>query len=151
MSQSRKIGKLLVLPRFQMGFIVFFLIMHLATMGFFFLFLSMAFQKMERLALDSGVQSSDVFFEFLSIQHSHIVQSLLIAAIAAGLCLLIGSVFVSHKVAGPLYRLVKSLNEMEAEGELKEVHFRKDDLMHEVSEPFNAVVRKTKGQEKRPG
>ena len=51
------------------------------------------------------------------------------------------SIFVSHRIAGPIYKLNEYLKEGARTGELKpDLHFRADDHFKEVAENYNAMV-----------
>ncbi len=43
------------------------------------------------------------------------------------------SIFISHKIAGPIYRLKRSMNEIAAGNIAMDIKFRKRDELHEVA------------------
>jgi hypothetical protein len=64
--------------------------------------------------------------------------------------LVIGGIFLSHRVAGPLYRLQIFLHQMaESKNQhLKELHFRKSDFFPELADAYNLVVKKEKEKQR---
>jgi len=68
----------------------------------------------------------------------------------ARMCLLIGgiqfilfnftAIFVAHRIAGPLYRLERHLQEVGEGGEAADVKFRKGDLYQQLAEACNKVM-----------
>ncbi|MCT4642397.1 MAG: hypothetical protein N4A33_08880 [Bacteriovoracaceae bacterium] len=56
------------------------------------------------------------------------------------------SIFVSHKIAGPMYKLIKSFRQMKDDGELNEVYFRKGDYFQEVVVELNQLIGTIKEQ-----
>lgn len=51
------------------------------------------------------------------------------------------SIFISHKVAGPLFRLKRSLAEIAAGSIDKDMKFRKRDELHDIADSVNLVIR----------
>lgn len=49
------------------------------------------------------------------------------------------SVFLSHRIAGPLYKLSKALNDLR-NGKLNKIYFRKFDHFKELAEEYNYAV-----------
>ncbi len=73
------------------------------------------------------------------------------------LCLLIGvvqfalfnatAIFLSHRIAGPLYRLQRHLDEVGAGKSAGEVNFRKGDLYQQLAESCNKVMARLRAAE----
>jgi len=60
------------------------------------------------------------------------------------------AVFLSHRIAGPLYRLERHLEEVAAGNEPKDVRFRKGDLYQELAETCNKVMARLRQSAKSP-
>ena len=86
------------------------------------------FWKFHQLGQGLGLPSNHVFFQFLDEQHA---TKNIYYGVAAGVSvsfLTIWGLLLSHRVAGPLYRLSKHLNSV-AHGEtFSDVRFRKGDF-----------------------
>jgi hypothetical protein len=56
--------------------------------------------------------------------------------------LLVGGLYISHRIAGPIYRFQKELQDMSdvSPVELKTIHFRKGDYFPELADTFNHLV-----------
>jgi sensor histidine kinase YesM len=50
------------------------------------------------------------------------------------------SVFLSHKIAGPLYKLQNYLRDIREGGEIRNLFFRDGDNFHEIAEEVNLVM-----------
>lgn len=48
--------------------------------------------------------------------------------------------FLTHKVAGPMYKLIQNFQDIKAGGPLKRIYFRKGDNFHEVAHAYNEAV-----------
>lgn len=93
------------------------------------------FKQTEKLSQ----RQREVFKEILSNTNKSLVWkfSLLLFFIAWG------TVFISHKIAGPLYRFSKVLNDMEQGNYRTRVFLRKGDEGHPVAREFNEALLKT--------
>ncbi len=60
------------------------------------------------------------------------------------------SIFVSHKIAGPLYRFEKSLRDaLKAEGPVPPIHLRRGDELQGMADLFNQLIERLP-QNKKP-
>jgi len=83
----------------------------------------------DSLYYSSIVSQSELIFE-------HLFICFIVGFIISNLALL----FISHKVVGPIYRLMKTLNEIEESGTIKPVTFRRDDFFQELTEVVNRTL-----------
>ncbi len=72
-----------------------------------------------------------------------LVQTVLIVVIAAGIATIFMTLLVSHKIAGPLYRLKKAMQEV-SNGDFVQIHLREFDQLGGLAEDFNDMSRKLK-------
>ena len=73
-----------------------------------------------------------------------LIQTFAVTFILVGLATIIVTLFVSHKIAGPLYRLKKAMQEL-GEGNLSaEVKLRDSDALKDIAEAFNHMAKKVK-------
>jgi len=78
----------------------------------------------------------------------------------ARMCLLVGgiqfvlfnftAIFVAHRIAGPLYRLERHLQEVGDGGEAGDVKFRKGDLYQQLAEACNKVMARMRELRSKP-
>ncbi len=62
----------------------------------------------------------------------------LVVALSASL---LSGIFLSHRVAGPIYRLRKTLRQITQERKPQSVRFRKGDYTHELAKDFNDAMK----------
>ncbi|HOW60042.1 MAG TPA: hypothetical protein PLO78_10010 [Candidatus Omnitrophota bacterium] len=93
------------------------------------------FKQTEKLS----ARQREVFKEILNETNRSLLWkfALLLTVIAWG------TVFLSHKIAGPLYRFSKAFDEMEKGNYRTRVFLRKLDEGHPVAEELNAALEKT--------
>jgi methyl-accepting chemotaxis protein len=70
-----------------------------------------------------------------------LLQTVAIELAVVSLFTVLMTLVVSHKIAGPLYRLKETLESL-GNGELKPMHFRKGDQLQKVSSSYNAAIEK---------
>ena len=47
---------------------------------------------------------------------------------------------VSNRVVGPIFKLVREMELLDTTGELKELHFRKNDYFQDVAVSYNKII-----------
>lgn len=100
------------------------------------------FHKMKTLGINSNFQADHPFFKFVEVQKNDLSLILLIAGLAMTISLLIWSIYMSHRIAGPLVKfenLLESLNSLEdAKG--KKLEFRKNDYFKSTANQYNNFI-----------
>ena len=142
--------KYLINPKFQFFMISFALFQFVSTVGFLFLLNSYFFNRFNVMGIDSGIPSNHAYFKFLSEQQIVFNHAVLLTSIVIGIVIMTSVLFISHKIAGPLYRLTKHFKEIADGKDLKEIQFRKNDFFPEIQIGFNSVIlklQKDKNQE----
>ena len=134
-NESRKV--VLINPRFQIRFMTWMgalavgvvAVMHLAHSWFFF--------QLRRQAMLAGLPKNHVFFQFISDRQRELgfitvgtFFVVLAASVVVGLVL-------SHKIAGPMYRLKVHFDSVAESGKAKPVSFREGDFFQEIPEAYN--------------
>lgn len=128
--KPRQLKNILINPRFQIKFLSYFVVLFcLWTLSFYsttFLF----FWRMKEKGLSVGIPEGHVFFQFLSNQKQDL-DLLFIGLAAFNFLLLIGIGFIiSHRIAGPIFKLKKQL-EHDAE-DSDEFKLRETDFFREL-------------------
>lgn len=71
-----------------------------------------------------------------------LIQTVAIATIIVGLATIAVTLFVSHKIAGPLFRLKKVMGELENGDFSADFHIRHLDQLQDLATAFNEAIRK---------
>ncbi|MBF0485357.1 MAG: methyl-accepting chemotaxis protein [Candidatus Omnitrophica bacterium] len=69
-----------------------------------------------------------------------LVQTVVVVSIIVGLAAIVVTLFVSHKIAGPLFRFKQTFKELSEGNFSSQVKLRKDDQLHEVATEFNQMI-----------
>jgi methyl-accepting chemotaxis protein len=136
----------LIIPDFQLKFAFSFLLpMLMASIGFWIM-IELFIKKMIDLGKQQNLPVNHDYFQLLEIQRIELLTSLLIFSIILAIVFLVWGVIYSHRIAGPLYKLRKWLQETSTlEGALERpVVFRKNDFFKEISSAVNEFIEKVK-------
>lgn len=99
------------------------------------------FTYMEYQALQSGMSQNDRFFQFLDGQQSLMFKVFLTSTAITIVVIFWGGLYLSNKVAGPLYRFMQHLNQNRVT-DAKPIQFRKNDYFLELQDAFNEFVKR---------
>lgn len=141
-SYKRKI--ILINPAFQLRVLLFFGGISVVTILSFYGAIEYFFYKFNLLGSELGLPPTHIFFQFINDQQNLMrVIFLLISALV--LTFLIASgLMLSHRVAGPLYRLNKYLNQIADGQPVTPVAFRKKDFFQELATATNRALGRVK-------
>lgn len=75
-----------------------------------------------------------------------LIQTIAVVTVVTGLAAIAVTLFISHKIAGPIFRFKKVMNDI-AEGDFSvDFRLRQDDQMHDMAGSLNAMILKTRGK-----
>ena len=93
-------------------------------------------------ANSAGVSVDSPLFELVDVQR-HLTHAVFaFTSVVVILMIFFGALFLSHRVAGPIYRLQRELEKLAEDSKLNEIKFRKDDYFPELAVTFNEVLAK---------
>jgi len=64
----------------------------------------------------------------------------IISFLALSCFVFIAALLLSHKIAGPVYSIKRTMKEIVSEGNLKEAHFREKDFFVDLKDQFNDFI-----------
>ncbi len=144
-SQRYKRTNFLVMPGFQIRFMMYIIIF--ALFGIFVLYATnhLYFQRLITEGQQLGLASDHIYFEFVNQQREVLNTTfMLVAGVVFGALILVGLV-LSHKIAGPIYRIQLHLQEVREKGEAsRPLSFRDGDFFPEVAELVEELVSHSK-------
>lgn len=131
----------LINPKFQLTFGCWNIIISLTVIGVLYLANFSFFWTFYEKGRALGLPSDHIFFQFISRQESLLNIIYLATSAVVFLILVVTSIILSHKVAGPLYRLNKHMEGITQSGQpIQDVKFRKGDFFPELATSFNAMI-----------
>ena len=131
---------LLINKEFQLKFVGFF--MAILTAGGLSLLgaINLFFSKFRGLGEALNLPPNHVFFTFVASQQSQLNTVLLLSLGVWLLLSFIGGLWLSNRVAGPIWRLCNSIDEQIATQKREPLTIRKGDFFQELPEKFNAYA-----------
>lgn len=75
-----------------------------------------------------------------------LIQTVVIVTIIVSLATIAVTLFISHKIAGPLYRFKKVLQELESGDFSSDFSIRHFDQLQELARMFNTMIKKIRGE-----
>jgi methyl-accepting chemotaxis protein len=136
----------LINPKFQLKVIGYAFAMAAITIGIFYSANLYFFWEFKQQGASIGLSPDHVFFRFIREQQSQMNVFFLFASLAVSAVIGVGGLLLSHRVAGPLYRLDKHMTEV-AEGKTtRDLNFRDKDFFQELVESYNAQLKLIRGE-----
>ena len=141
---QRKKRSLLINPKFQWTVIAYAAFTALLVLISVYGLFSFGFSEFSRIGGEAGLPAGHVYFQFIKLQEATFLRVIAAIAILVGLILTIGGLILSHKIAGPIYRMQKELSAMADKEpvEMTALQFRKGDFFPELAIAFNLLVKK---------
>ncbi|HXH74264.1 MAG TPA: hypothetical protein VNJ08_04820 [Bacteriovoracaceae bacterium] len=140
LGSKRKV--ILINRKFQLNIIAHFMGLSLISIAAFYAANLWFFHKFLDLGKEMGLPSEHVFFQFINSQKLQMNWIFLTVSIVVLIILTLGGAILSHKVAGPIYRLCKHLKGIETGDEVKPLSFREGDYFLEIVDHINPILKK---------
>ena len=93
-----------------------------------------------------GLPPDHIYFTFIDNQRSTMKWIFLLASGITMINLTFWGLYLSHRVAGPIYRLRKHMVELTEGNTQREVNFRTNDFFPELADAFNQFVKQFKSK-----
>lgn len=136
--------RLLINPAFQKDFLLYTCGIAAVVILMFFLGNEYVFYAFAEKARVSGLPSTHIFFKFLKDQHEIVTLYFGGISLLVFVTLVLCGLFLSNRVAGPIYRLECFLNDFNS-GKIKaHMKFRKKDYFKEIEKPINDLIDRAK-------
>ena len=139
-SYKRKI--ILINPKFQLKVIAFFVSLSALSIGSFYGACIWFFYQFHQMGKDLGLPADHIFYRFLSVQQAHLNYIFIGVSLVVLSILIVGGAILSHRIAGPIYRLCQHFKGISEEKEIRPLSFREGDFFQEITEAVNPVLKK---------
>lgn len=138
----------LIAKGFQLRFAFLLSIVGIVVTAVVGIILFIVLAKTQTLFLKAGVVSSPDVIEFVRQQRSLYMYSLLSVFVGVTVVLLMLGIFVSHRLAGPIFALSRRMNDVAQGNFTVTLHLRKTDEFQELKDKFNTLVKGLQNQVK---
>lgn len=137
---NRKIKSYFINWQFQKIFILYCLIANIVLSLCFFLSAYSFFRGFETKGRSAGFPEDHVFFSFIAKQEYSLYFNMLLSFVIVSIIALIAGTLMSHKIAGPVLRLIIEFEKMKEKKGIHKIAFRKKDYFQEIPTAFNEMV-----------
>ena len=139
---ERKLKNFLLNPDFQIKLLSYFVGLFILTTISLYSTTFLFFWRLKEKALSVGIPSGHIFYRFIDGQKSDLDLTFVLLTLF-NLLLLVGTGFiVSHRIAGPLYKIKKYLKGINSESE--EFRLRDKDFFKDIEPVINELKDKIK-------
>lgn len=128
----------LINPFFQVRFVIFMIIVSTISMGMTFIMFKLCFQEFYQLADSSNLANNHPFRDLIQYQEGQFVTFFIILAVSNVILITLMGLWMSHRIAGPIYRITKNLLDPNFGGKIST---REDDYFKELPEAINRVLK----------
>lgn len=136
---NRKLKNYFLDFKFQSKVIVFFLIINLITITCLYFAANEFFNIFVNKARELGIPKTHSFYSFLSILQNQMNINFFKYSLVSSIVTFCGSLYMSHKLSGPIYRIKKEFKQMSENKKIHKVRFRQNDGLQELEENINAL------------
>jgi hypothetical protein len=133
---------LLINPNFQLRFMAFMVGVSLVAISIFYFANHFFFNEFVQQGKDLGLPADHSFFEFIGEQRARMTVIFAVTALIEFFFISLAGLFISHRIAGPLYRLHKYLSDIASGKDVGKVSFRKKDFFPELADATNKALKK---------
>ena len=144
--KTERRSKFLINPTFQLRMIALGILILLAAFIILYFSNLYFFHNFKTLGVEVGLKADHTFFKFPYIQEKRMFYIFIITyTIMAGFVFTL-ILFLSHKIAGPLYRFKIHMREAQKTNlvDQKNISFRKGDFFIELEKEYNLLIKSLK-------
>jgi hypothetical protein len=132
---------LLINKPFQYSVIAWFFFFSLILIAIFYGSIWYFFSHLTAEAVSVGLPPDHVFFRFVADQKSIMNKIFLFSCLLSFVTISFGGLYISNKVAGPIYRLTNYMLNNSIH-DVQPLKFRKGDYFMELQDAFNEFIKR---------
>ena len=130
---------MLINPQFQLRFIAYITSFTLIGLAVMYSSNYIFFVKLHSEGKAMGLPPDHMYFEFIQQKKWSLTFIFLISSVGLFVAIFIAGLYLSHKLAGPVYRIEKWVNEVVSGQTNEKLSFREHDFFPEMAENINKL------------
>ncbi len=130
----------LINPKFQLSIISYALFISVITIAVFYMSNLYFIGKLVSVGTSLNYSPDHPFFAFIREQKKMMHSVFLVTASTVCLTIVIGGLILSHRIAGPVFRLQEYLESLVENRTFKKLSFRKRDYFSDLAESMNKAI-----------
>ncbi|MFT7219441.1 MAG: methyl-accepting chemotaxis protein [Candidatus Azotimanducaceae bacterium] len=139
--QKYKRRNYLINPEFQLRFMAYISIAVLAGLSVLYLSNLWYFDLLLDQGYELGLDPGHPYYAFIEDQRTLLHRTYACVSVIVFVLLMTFALFLSHRIAGPVYRLKVQMRDIVAKnGDVRPVHLRSKDFFPEVAEEMNEML-----------
>ena len=144
--EKPKRRRILINKNFQLKFSFFLLIPIIIIQNIFWISIEFFFKNMIHEGNIRNLPEGHSFYTLLAYQKKELLVILIFSSIIVSIIMFIWGLYISRRIAGPLYKLEMYLNASKSLDEVvnKKLEFRKSDFFLNIPEAFNQIIKRIK-------
>lgn len=146
---SRRSFKL-INKEFQIPFLLFFTSVFFLNLIVVEIIIFLCFKSFREGLIENGLSSDSVVFSFLKLFEANMQNYTFLIGLICLLITFFGGYYISHRIVGPIYRILKTLKKIQDSGDYAEVEVREKDFFKDLAKEITrALLVMNKGKEPR--
>ena len=134
--------KWIILPEFQYRLIFWNLLTSTVVFILVLLQVARAMSELRTLGQSAGFPEGHPYYQFIGGVSANL-YFFIAGSFIFGMLLSLGvTIFISHRLSGPIYRLIKYFQSLADGAPASDIKFRKNDFMEQYAPVINEAVRK---------
>ncbi|MEE4661604.1 MAG: hypothetical protein V2J89_14125 [Halieaceae bacterium] len=110
------------------------------------------FNAVYAMGNELGLDSTHPYFAFIETQRALLLRIYVLLSAVSFTLLMVFGLFISHRIAGPIYRVEKYMQSIaDGERELEPVRLRRGDFFPEIENIVNASIKRLRDERKANG
>ena len=134
--------KYLIMPKFQLNLILWNFLVTLMIFIIVLFQISKGMSELNKMGLNAGFAPDHPYFQFVRELSGGFYFNISVGFVIGIMVSGIITLFASHKLAGPLYRLKIFFEKMSQDGKLSDISFREGDYLNDYSPIINGALKK---------
>jgi hypothetical protein len=134
----------IIYPKFQLQLVVANLVVMLIVLGLTYLFINQSYENLLNEGVSAQLDAEHPYFGFVKYQSGIVYSYLGLSFLVAFLLSTIASIYISHKVAGPIVRLRGHFKKISEGAPVEKVAFRRGDFFSDLPGEINKAFDKVK-------
>jgi hypothetical protein len=132
--------RLLIYPSFQLTLVAINFALLIGAFAAIAIQASRSYAKLREMGASMQLPSDDAYYKFIEFQANTLYGYLAVALVLVFVLSGFLTLFISHRLAGPLIRLRRQFEHMAETGKIEKISFRKGDFFSDLPPIMNRAL-----------
>lgn len=140
MTKKRYIKNYLIYPKFQLSLVFIGILISAITFFVLSFEIHQSFDYLTSIGERLNFKSDSGYFKLLNTQKDLLTKNLIFVGLISAFLSSIISIYISHRIVGPIYRLRKYFQDAKTHGVTTPLKFRDNDYFEDLPKTINDVL-----------